>query len=136
MKIIGGLQGGDTITECRKKLSATGDIEKILTYWSDDAIVMIPGQPTIKGKEAIKKMLEAGKKNPGPKMTWDPPLSINLSQSGDLAYIIAENHITMNDSSGNSMTQDNKALLVSKKEPDGSWKEVVVIFNEYPSQNK
>jgi len=118
-----------------EKIGATGDIDKILTYWSDDAMLMIPGLPTIKGKDAIRKMIE-GSKGSAPKMSWDSPSSINVSESGDLAYVITKNHITMTDSLGHSMTQDNKALLIWKKQADKSWKESLVIFNAEPSTNK
>src|SRR5688572_972806 len=33
------------------EVAATNDIEKTLSYWADDATVMSPGQPIIKGKE-------------------------------------------------------------------------------------
>jgi uncharacterized protein (TIGR02246 family) len=115
-----------------QKIGATGDIDKIMTYWSDDAILMIPGLPTINGKDAIRKMIERSKGS-APKMTWDSPSSITLSKSGDLAYVITKNHITMTDSTGNSLTQDNKALLIWKKQDDNSWKEAIVIFNGDPS---
>jgi hypothetical protein len=42
----------------------------------------------------------------------------------------------MTDSLGHSMTQDNKALLIWKKQADKSWKESLVIFNAEPSTNK
>ena len=118
-----------------QKIGATGDVDKIMTYWSDDAILMIPGLPTINGKDAIRKMIE-GSKGSAPKMTWDSPSSINVSESGDLAYVMTKNHITMTDSTGHSMTQDNKALLIWKKQTDNSWKESVVIFNAEPPAHK
>ncbi|GAH93955.1 unnamed protein product, partial [marine sediment metagenome] len=41
------------------KSAATDDIDKTLNYWADDAMVMAPGQPTLKGHDAIRKMLES-----------------------------------------------------------------------------
>lgn len=119
-----------------KKISATGETDKILYYWTDDAIVMGPGQPMIKGKNDIRTMIEGSKNIPGFKMTWDDPSSIIVSKSGDLAYVITANHLTMNDSLGNPMTQDNKALLIWKKQPDNSWRESVVMFNADPPIQK
>lgn len=117
-----------------KKISASGNTDSILYYWSDDAIVMGPGQPVIEGKAAIRTMVENSKKIPGFKMTWDEPISINVSDCGDLAYVITKNHLTMNDSLGRQITQENKALLIWKKQKDGSWRETVVIFNADPPQ--
>ena len=75
------------------KLAATGETDKILTYWADDAIIMSPGQPTISGIKDIRNMIEGSKNIPGFKMVWDPaPISITVSKCGDIAYIIAKNH--------------------------------------------
>jgi ketosteroid isomerase-like protein len=115
-----------------EKLAATGDIEKILFYWTDDAVIMAPGQPLIQGKDAIRAMLQNTKNIPGFKMEWDSLKKINMSKSGDLAYIITHNKTTVNDSLGNPVTQDNKALTIWRKEPDNSWKEAVVIFTPDP----
>jgi hypothetical protein len=38
-----------------EKIGATGDIDKILTYWSDDAMLMIPGLPNNKRERCDKK---------------------------------------------------------------------------------
>jgi uncharacterized protein (TIGR02246 family) len=117
-----------------EKMSATGETDSILYYWSDDAIVMGPGQPMIQGKEAIRTMVEGTKKIPGFKMTWGKPISINVANSGDLAYVIIKNHLTINDSIGRPITQDNKALAIWKKQKDNSWREAVIIFNADPLQ--
>ena len=112
------------------KLAATGETEKILTYWADDAIIMSPGQPTISGIKEIRNMIERSKNIPGFKMVWDPePISISISKCGDLAYIIGKNHLTMNDPSGRPVTQTNRALLIWRKQADNSWKESIVMFN-------
>src|SRR5260370_40776805 len=30
------------------------DVEKIVSYWSDDAVLIFPGQPVLEGKAAIR----------------------------------------------------------------------------------
>jgi ketosteroid isomerase-like protein len=69
-------------------------------------------------------------------MEWDSLRKINMSKSGDLAYIITHNKTTVNDSLGNPVTQDNKALTIWRKGPDNSWKEAVVIFTPDPPLHK
>jgi ketosteroid isomerase-like protein len=116
------------------KLAATGETDKILTYWADDAIIMQPGRPTITGIKDIRTMIEMGKHIPGFKMEWDPkPISITVSSGGDMAYIIAKNRLTFNDAAGNPVSQVNRALLIWKKQTDNKWKEEVVMFNADPS---
>src|SRR5688572_17688045 len=81
------------------KTASTGDIEKTLNYWDDDATILSPGQPTIKGKKAIREMLESTSKIPGFSISWEP-VSVVVSEKGDMAYMIEKNQISMNDSTG------------------------------------
>ena len=117
------------------KYAATDSIDKILSYWADDAVVMSPGQPPIRGKKAITEMIEASSKIPGFKISWEP-LRVVVSKSGDLAYMIEQNQITVNDSLGNPITEFNKSVTIWRKEDDGSWRNIVDIWNADPPQKK
>ena len=117
------------------KSAATDSIEKTLSYWAEDAIVMSPGEPALKGKQAIRGMIEGTSKIPGFKISWEP-LSVVVSKSGDMAYMIEQNQIRVNDSLGNPITQYNKAVTIWRKEADGSWKNVVDMWNAEPARNK
>ncbi len=50
--------------------TAGKDVDKIVSYWSDDAVVIFPGQPVIEGKQAIRAYVEASLKTPGFKIHW------------------------------------------------------------------
>ena len=115
--------------------AATDSMEKTLGYWADDAVVMSPGQAPIKGKAAIREMIEGSSKIPGFQISWEP-LSVTVSKSGDMAYMIEQNKITVNDSTGHPVTEYNKSVTIWRKEADGSWKNVVDMWNADPSQNK
>ena len=39
--------------------TAGKDIEKIVSYWSDDAVLIFPGQPVLEGKAAIRAYVQA-----------------------------------------------------------------------------
>ena len=110
------------------KSAATDSIDKMLSYWADDAIVMSPGEAPIKGKKAIREMVEGASKIPGFKISWEP-LSVAVSKSGDMAYLIEQNQITVNDSTGKPLTVVNKSVTIWRKEADGSWKNVVDMWN-------
>jgi len=117
------------------KLAATDSAEKTLSYWAEDAVVMSPGQPPIKGKKAIREMIEGASKIPGFKISWEP-LSVFVSESGDLAYMIEQNKISVNDSLGNPITEFNKGVTIWRKESDGTWKNIVDMWNADPSRKK
>jgi uncharacterized protein (TIGR02246 family) len=117
------------------KSAANDSVEKTLSYWADDAIVMAPGQPPLKGKKAIREMIEATSKIPGFKISWEP-LNVSVSKSGDMAFMIEQNQITMNDSLGKPVIENNKVVTVWRKETDGSWKNIVDMWNAAPSEKK
>ena len=117
------------------KSAATDSVEKTLSYWADDAVVMSPGQSPIKGKQAIREMIESTSKIPGFKISWEP-ISVSVSKSGDMAYLIEQNQITINDSLGKPLTEFNKSVTIWRKEAGGSWKNIVDMWNADPSQKK
>ncbi len=103
-----------------------GDIEKTVGYWADNAVVMSAGQPVLSGKQAIRQMVEESYKMPGFRISWQPQ-SVEVSESGDMAYLIANSQISFADSTGNPVTIHNKAVEIWRKQADGSWKNVVDI---------
>ena len=130
-------QNVDTKTEGEKlmqlsrewsKAAASRDAEKTLSYWADDAMVISAGQPILKGKNEIRQMVEGSYKTPGFKISWEPQ-SAEISKSGDLGYLIEEDNMTMNDSTGKPVTQHYKSVTVWKKQTDGSWKNVVDVMS-------
>ena len=105
-------------------------IEKVLSYWSDDAVYMPPGQSALVGKEAIRQMVTKSLKVPGFKISWEPQ-SVSIAEGGDMAYLIEKSQITVKDSLGNPKTEYYKGLTVWKKE-NGTWKNVVEMVNTDP----
>ena len=114
------------------KSAAGDDMEKTLSYWADDAVVMQPGQPMIRGKEEIRAMLESTANIPGFQISWEP-LEVHVSKDGDMAYMIERNNVSFIDSLGNRITEHNKVTTVWRKQADGSWKNVVDMWNADPS---
>lgn len=102
------------------------DIEKIVNYWADDAVVISAGEQPRRGKADIRKMVEEGMNAPGFSITWEPKSAV-VSESGDLGYLIEESQMTMADSTGNKNTIKFNNVSVWRKQADGSWKNVVDI---------
>jgi hypothetical protein len=51
---------------------ATGDVDKIVSYWTDDGVVMMPGEPLRRGKAQIRAYVAASLKTPGFSISWEP----------------------------------------------------------------
>lgn len=41
------------------------DVEKVVSFWTADAVVMPPGQPAIVGRDALRKYVEESYQIPG-----------------------------------------------------------------------
>lgn len=117
------------------EVAATGNIDSLLTYWHQDAVMMPPGQPPLRGKEAIRKYVEAGFQAPGFEISWEP-VSAHVSGHGDMAYLIERNRVAYEDSLGNLVNEHNKVVTVWRKQDDGSWKNVVDMWNAVPSPSE
>jgi ketosteroid isomerase-like protein len=112
--------------------SRGGDVEAILSYWTDDAVVLPPGQPTIRGKAALRDYVSASLRIPGFSISWKST-EATLSPDGSLAYLNGENRVTMQGPDGSPMTIVGRAVTVWRKEPDGQWRCAVDIWNEPPA---
>ena len=106
------------------QIASTANVEKALSFWADDATVIMAGQPVLNGKEEIRKMVEGSFKTPGFKISWEP-LSGEVSESGDMGYLIEKQTMTMNDSTGKTISLHSTGITIWKKQTDGSWKNIV-----------
>ena len=131
----------DPITEERRLLerdaewasaaSAGKDIDKIVSYWSDDALVIPPGQPVLEGKSAIRAFVAASLQIPGFNIHWASQ-SVKFSPDGHLAYMRSTNTMTVPGPSG-PMKLLGRAVTVWRLDPDGQWRCVVDIWNDAPT---
>ena len=112
--------------------ASTKDVEKVVSYWPDDAVLMSAGQPALEGKAAIKQMVEESFKTPGFAISWQPK-KVVVSENGDMAYLIEDSQVSFSDSTGKVTTMNNQAVSIWRKQPDGSWKNVVDISTPKPT---
>jgi Ketosteroid isomerase homolog len=102
------------------------DVEKTMSYYADDALMMPPNIPTLTGKEAIRTLWKSLLEAPGFAGGWK---AAKVEVSGNLSYVTGTYEITGTDDSGKPMTDKGAYLKVWKKQPNGSWKCVADIFN-------
>lgn len=110
-------------------LAAAGhDIEAILSYWTDDAVVIGPGLPRISGKAALRDYVQSSLRIPGFKITWTST-EVEVSADGNMAYMFGQNKVTMNGPDGAPFTIEGRAVTIWRREADGEWRCVVDIWN-------
>ena len=74
--------------------TAGKDIEKIVSYWSDDAVLIFPGQPVLEGKAAIRAYMTAGLNTPGFKIHRVSQTPV-FSPDGKFAYMRGTDELTV-----------------------------------------
>jgi ketosteroid isomerase-like protein len=113
--------------------AGTTDVEKIVSYWSDDAVVTPPHEAPVAGKPAIRKFVDESLKVPGFTVRWKPAEAV-VSTSGDLGYTTGENVFTFADATGNVAPHPGRYVTVWKKDDAGQWRCVVDFWNEAPER--
>jgi uncharacterized protein (TIGR02246 family) len=104
------------------------DLEKTISFYSEDAIVLPTNAPAATTKEAIRNTWKDLLASPGLAISWKTT-KVEIARSGDLAYTTGTYELTMNDASGKPVSDHGKYVEVWKKQADGKWKVVADIWN-------
>lgn len=96
--------------------AAAKDLDKTVSYYSDDAIVLPPNMASATTKEAIrnvwKDMIASASS-----VNWKATRA-EVAKSGDMACVSGTYEVTMNDGTNDR----GKYLEVWEKQADGKWK--------------
>ena len=98
------------------------DIDRIASHYADDAVMMLPGEPVVTGKSAIR---EANKP-----IVSDPAFAlhftaerVDVAKSSDLGYVQGTYNLTITQPLLKQIIQDHGTYVtVYKKQADGTWK--------------
>lgn len=110
------------------KAAGSRDVDKTISYYSDDAVVMPPNIATLTGKEPIRTLWKSMLGSPDFSGGWKAT-KVEVARSGDLAYVSGTYEFNEKDDSGKPITDKGKYLEVWKKQADGSWKCVADMFS-------
>ena len=113
------------------KAAAAKDLDKTVSYYADDAIVLPPNAPAATTKEGIRGVWKDMITNPGYAGGWKAT-RVEVARSGDLAYLSGTYDLTLNDAKGKPVKDRGKYVEVWKKQADGTWKTVADIWNSDP----
>ena len=111
--------------------SAGADVEKTISYWSDDAAIIAPGQPVIEGKEAIRAFVTRSFQTPGFGIRWKSD-RVTFSPDGKLAYLQGTSAMTVPGPAGRPVTLPGRGITIWRLDADGQWRCVVDIWNDPP----
>ena len=101
--------------------AAARDVDKLVSAYAADALVLPPNEPAATTKEAVRKHWSASL-GEGVALSWKPT---KVEVSGDMGYTTG----TYTAKAGGKEVDRGKYVSIWKKQADGSWKSVVDIWN-------
>ncbi|TFG66422.1 MAG: DUF4440 domain-containing protein [Gemmatimonadales bacterium] len=101
-------------------------LDALMAHFVDDANVLPPDAPMARDKAESRAVFAALEAMPGYSLTWSPSKG---DAGGGLGYTIGTYQIKVQDPEGNPLAIDGKYMTVWEKQPDGSWKVAVDMFN-------
>jgi len=107
------------------------DVEKSVSFWSDDATILQPDTPPIVGKAAIRKYVTEAFASPDFSITFTTD-NVVVARSGDMAYETGKDVMTFRDDKGKLITLHNRGVVVWRKQAEGSWKAAIDTWNAAP----
>lgn len=112
--------------------TAGKDVDRVVSYWSDEAVLIFPGQPVLQGKAAIRAYVAGCFQTPGFKIHWvsEKP---TFSPDGKLAYMRGSDEATVPAANGGTMTLHSRGISIWRLDSDGQWRCVLDISSEAPS---
>ena len=105
------------------KVAGAKDLDKTVSYYAEDAVVLPPNQPMVTSKDGIRNLWK-GFLDSLTDISWKTTRA-ETSKPGNMGYLIGTYAMTMKDG-----TRDTgKYCEVWKKQADGKWKVVADMFS-------
>jgi ketosteroid isomerase-like protein len=105
------------------KVAASKDLDKTVSYYADDAIVLPPNSPMVTTKDGIRDLWK-GFLDSFSSISWNTS-RVEVAKAGDMAVTTGTYELTMKDGS-----QDHgKYCEVWEKKPNGKWQVATDMFS-------
>ncbi|KZS42915.1 hypothetical protein AWE51_16250 [Aquimarina aggregata] len=120
------------LMEANRQWAKSVSPEEFFSFIVEDALMMPPDKPVIKGHEDMAKTLQEFQSLPGFKIAWEPQEAF-VSKSGDLGYCVDRILVNFDGKDGNIVNLFEKGVSIWKKNDKGEWKMAVDIWNVDPT---
>ncbi len=98
-----------------------GDVAKLTTYWSEDAINFFPGMPPAVGKDSILQLVKINRSQRGFSLSWIPEKA-EVANSGDMGYTYGSFQLAFVTVDSIAVNRSGNYVCIWKRSPDKSWK--------------
>ena len=105
------------------RVAAAKDLDKTVSFYADDAMVLPPNQSMVTSKTGIRNLWK-GFLDSLTDINWKTT-RVEMAKSGDMGYLIGAYAMTMKDGAKDT----GKYCEVWKKQADGKWKVAADMFS-------
>lgn len=102
------------------KAAAAKDLDKCMSIYEEDAVMLSSGSPAVMGKDNIRNVIQ--RMLAAPMQLTINVSNVDVARSGDLAMDRGTVQAAVTDKKGKTTIQTSEYVLVWKKQADGSWK--------------
>lgn len=102
------------------------DLQKVASYYADDAIVYPPNEPAVAGRAAAEKVWGSYFASPDFSISWK---ATHADAAGNLGYTTGTYRNSYKGPDGKVAHEVGKYVCVWRKQKDGSWKAIHDTWN-------
>ena len=96
----------------------------VAAAYTEDAVLLPPNAPAVKGRDEIRRWFEANEQN----TSIDLEIA-EIEVRGDLAYVWGLSTVTIEEPGAEAIVFSGKYLDIRRKQPDGTWLVSVDMFS-------
>jgi len=108
------------------KAAVARDVERVVSFYAEDAVAYPPNAPAAAGKAAAKKVWAAYFSDPSFAISWK---TTHAGVTGDMGYTSGADEDSFKGPDGKTVHEKGKYVCVWRKQKDGSWKAIHDIWN-------
>ncbi len=97
------------------------DIDRWASFWTEDAIWLVPNGPTLTGKEALRDFYAQWFADADFVLS-SQQTEVKVAGTGEWAFARGTAEVTLQDPEGKRVTTYRQWVKLWEKHPDGSWK--------------
>jgi len=102
------------------------DADEFVSFYADDAVLMLEDAPDLAGAESIREGVSAMMQDPAFDLSFQAE-DVVVARAGDLAYETGSYSLTLSDAAQNPVTDTGRYVVVWEKQADGAWKVVLDV---------
>ena len=110
------------------KAAGTKDVDRVASFYAEDAIAYPPSAPIAVGQAAAKQVWASYFADSTFAISWKTDHAA-VAKSGDLGFTAGTYEASWKGADGNPAVEKGKYLCNWKKMPDGSWKAIHDMWN-------